>query len=335
MARRIIPKQKKKYQELNKRLNKYSMLVQSLYERIAASLASTAARSNYIGEKPISLRDYPDIKKSLDEAQIVFAQEMQAVIMRGTSAEWKESNLVQDLLADGALKMYKGLISGEKAEIYYQTNSDALKAFQSRKQRGLNLSQMIWNQSAEMQDEMLHCLSASIEKGISAVTLSKRMSKYLVDFDKLKNDYKERYGKAVTCKDCEYRSMRLVRSEINMAYRTAEQMRWQQMDFIVGYEIKTTSNPNHVSDICDLLAGKYPLSFKWTGWHPNCRCYTVPILKKEEDFWKDDSDVERINDVPENFKDWAVNNRDRIAESTKNGTVPYFVKDNKDFLPHF
>ena len=77
-------------------------------------------------------------------------------------------------------------------------------------------------------------LSTAIEKGMSAVTLSKRVSKYLRDFDSLKKDYKKRFGTATDIHDCEYRSARLARSEINMAYRNAEQLRWQQMDFILG-----------------------------------------------------------------------------------------------------
>jgi len=53
-----------------------------------------------------------------------------------------------------------------------------------------------------------------------------------------------------------------------MAYRTAEQTRW-----CVGYEIKLSqSYPWH--DACDTLAGKYPKTFKWTGWHP-------PIIARE------------------------------------------------------
>lgn len=41
----------------------------------------------------------------------------------------------------------------------------------------------------------------------------------------MKADYGKRFGKATNIYDCEYRSIRLARSEINMAYRNAERMK--------------------------------------------------------------------------------------------------------------
>lgn len=77
-------------------------------------------------------------------------------------------------------------------------------------------------------------------------------------------------------------AQRLARTEINMAYRKAEQERWKSFDFVVGYEVKTTQNGRHVEDICDCLAGKYRKDFKFLGWHPMCMCYSIPILKTED-----------------------------------------------------
>lgn len=120
-----------------------------------------------------------------------------------------------------------------------------------------------------------------------------------------------------------------------MAYRTAEQTRWKQFDFVVGYEVKTTQNGRHVEDICDELAGKYPKDFVFTGWHPQCMCYTIPILKTEEEFWADDSEdstasVNEVTDVPQGFKDWITDNQERIERPEERGTLPYFIRDNRD-----
>lgn len=115
------------------------------------------------------------------------------------------------------------------------------------------------------------------------------------------------------------------------------------MDFVVGYEIKLSGNHNckgvpagRFSDICDTLAGKYPKDFKWTGWHPNCRCYKIPILKTEEEFWEWDGrsevtteSVNEVKDVPDEFKQWVGTNAYRIEEAKKKGTLPYFVRDNQ------
>ena len=104
-------------------------------------------------------------------------------------------------------------------------------------------------------------------------------------------------------------------------------------DFVVGYEVKTTQNGKHVEDMCDMLAGKYPKTFKFTGWHPMCMCYCIPILKTEDEFWSLNDDAKSINevsDVPQNFKDWIRDNSDRINKAEKRGTLPYFISDNKD-----
>ncbi len=343
MAKPKIPNQKKKYQELNKRLAKYVMLVEQIYDSLNLEAAKAVARTPYDAEseKPFKWSDYPQTRAAVDKLQSQFVDEIGAVIYRGTSDEWKESNLVQDLVADKVLMAYGAQVRGEKYKVFYQTNSDALKAFQKRKDKGMNVSAKLWNQSKDYKEGLEAAISCAIQKGTSAITLSKQISKYLLDFPSLQKDYKKMYGKATDIKDCEYRSARLAASEINMAYRTAEQTRWQQFDFVVGYEIKPSKN-HHIHDICDELAGKYPKDFKWTGWHPLCRDYAVPIMKTEEEFWEwddekghDTGSINEVKDVPDKYKLWVRNNEDRIVPASKRGTLPYFLKDNpecKDYL---
>lgn len=262
--------QKTKWRAHFVRLAEYVRRVQSVYDALNREVALLALETNHDESKPFLWSDYPFTKDRFDEIRTQFVKDIRSVIYSGTSEEWRQSNLVQDLLADNALKFYGVKRKGKKSRVYYQTNNDALKAFQERKDKGMNLSQKLWNQSENYKEEMEYALSAAIEKGTSAVKLSKRLSKYLNDFPALKKDYKEKYGKAVMCQDCEYRSIRLARTEINMAYRRAEQERWKQFDFVLGYEVKLTQNGRHVPDICDDLVGKYPKDFKFVGWHPNC-----------------------------------------------------------------
>lgn len=332
MARVRTPNQKNNYRELNKRLAGYVLLVEQIYDELNLEAAKIALTAGYDGSRPFRFEDYPQTKDRVNKLEQKFVDEMRTVIYRGTSDEWKLSNLVQDLLATRVLKAYGAKHRGKKTKVYYQVNSDALKAFQERKINGMNLSGNLWNQAVNYKKEMEYAISSAIEKGTSAVTLSKRLSKYLLDFPKLQKDYKEKFGKAVDCHDCEYRSIRLARSEINMAYRTAEQTRWKQMDFIVGYEIKLSAkHPCH--DICDMLAGKYPKDFYWTGWHPNDMCYLVPILNTEEEFWSDSTtSINEVKDMPESFKKWVDDNADRLKKAKAKGTLPYFVKDNQKYI---
>lgn len=342
MTKPKTPNQKNKYGELNKRLAGYVSLIQSVYETLnleAAKLVENLGIDDAV-EEPFSFSHYPETQKKMAEIQKRFVEDIGAVIYRGTSDEWKNSNEVQDLLANNVLKAYDAVIDREKYKVLYQTNSDALKAFQNRKDKGFNVSEKLWEQSVVYKKELEDAISCAIEKGMSAVTLSKRISKYLQDFPQLQKDYKEKFGIASKAMDCEYRSIRLAASEINMAYRAAENKRWEQMDFVVGYEIKLsgnhTLNGKPFTDICDTLAGKYPKDFVWTGWHPLCRCYKIPILKTEEEFWSWDGrseastdSVNSVRDVPDQFKKWVLENSVRIEKANANGTLPYFLKDNK------
>ena len=295
MAKPKTPNQKRKYGELNKRLAKYVMLVESIYEDLNLEAAKIVGITDFAidSDKPFMWSNYPQTRKRIRDLQERFVEDIGAVIYSGTSEEWKNSNEVQDLLANKVLQTYGATIGKKKYEILYQPNNDALKAFQQRKDKGFTISDKLWNQSTLYKQELEEAISCAIQKGTSAITLSKQISKYLLDFPQLQKDYKERFGKASRAMDCEYRSIRLAASEINMAYRQAENLRWQQMDFVVGYEIKLsnnhTCNGKPFQDICDILAGKYPKDFQWTGWHPLCYSDDSEVLTNRG--WKLFKDV--------------------------------------------
>ena len=342
MAKPKTPNQKRKYGELNKRLAKYVMLVESIYEDLNLEAAKIVGITDFTidSDRTFMWSDYPQTRKRIRDLQERFVEDIGSVIYSGTSEEWKNSNEVQDLLANKVLQTYGETIGKEKYEILYQPNNDALKAFQQRKDKGFTISDKLWNQSTLYKQELEEAISCAIQKGTSAITLSKQISKYLLDFPQLQKDYKERFGKASRAMDCEYRSIRLAASEINMAYRQAENLRWQQMDFVVGYEIKLsnnhTCNGKPFQDICDILAGKYPKDFQWTGWHPLCRCYKIPILKTEEEFWEWDgrneattASVNEVKDVPDAFKKWINEN---IQRAKSWDSAPYFIRDNDKYI---
>jgi hypothetical protein len=101
-----------------------------------------------------------------------------------------------------------------------------------------------------------------------------------------------------------------------------------------------TGKPEPFFDICDELAGDYPKTFMWTGWHPQCRCVMTPILVDASDFRKMvDAEVDgkkyvpkQITKMPGNFNDWLKINADRIAQAQDRGTLPYWLHDNSVLL---
>lgn len=93
--------------------------------------------------------------------------------------------------------------------------------------------------------------------------------------------------------------------------------------------------------MCDRLTGRYPKTFKFKGWHPQCMCYATPILMDEETFdenelgdlkaalWgtecKKKQSKDLITDVPDGFKEWVAENMDAQANWS---STPYFIRDN-------
>ena len=223
-------------------------------------------------------------------------------------------------------------------------------------------------------------LDLGIRSGKSAAAMTRDLRQYLQHPDKLFRRVRDEHGLlklSQAAKDFHpgrgvYRSSymnarRLAATETNIAYRTADHLRWQKMDFVVGIEIVLSNNhtirlqpgekasdlPGQMradgtpktnavrtlTDICDTLAGRYPKDFKFTGWHPHCRCRAVTILKTEEEMARDSQRIldgkqpskdsaNAVTDTPEAFKGWVEKNRDRIASGH---SLPYFVRDNAKY----
>lgn len=329
MAKPKLPNQKKAYKDLNKRLNGYTKKVLLVFSTLAEEASNVATELGYDGESgEFRFKDFPNTKKKVNSLFRNFANNMQTIIYSGIGSEWKNSNTLQDLLANRVLKSYTHQVSGEKRKAYYEPNNEAEQAFKQRMVKGLTLSERIWNQTPEVRKSLERAISTGIEKGMSAVTLSKRVSKYLNDYPSLAKDYKKKYGKAIDIGSCEWRSVRLARNEINLAYRTAEQERWAKMDYIKGKLIKT-SGSHHVSDICDALAGNYPKDFLWTGWHINCMCYAIPIVMTEEEYWAGNDETHKelqLKELPVNAQEWITLNHKDISNNppswvTNNGLL--------------
>lgn len=331
-----IPNQKKKYNLHHKRVEGYVYLITQLYYTLNKEAAKIVMRTDYDGNTPFRFSDYPSTKDAINKLQRKYVNDLQTIIINGITAEWGESNFVQDELVKKVIGSYGVKFSEKRYAKFFSNNDSALKAFIARKDnRGMNLSARVWDMSMNYKQGLEQAVSLGIGNGTSAVALSKKISQYLNDFPSMRKEYTDKFGKASDILDCEYRSARLARTEIGMAYRNAEQERWSQLDFVVGYEVKR-SGRGYSCSVCESLAGKYPKSFNWSLWHPNCMCYAIPILATEDEFWNWDEDsnkgmksVNTVSDVHSGFKEWISSNRERIQEASKKGTLPYFIRENR------
>lgn len=288
------------------------------------------------------------------EAEIILKElndEVYNIISSGITDEWNLSNRKNDALVSRYIKNAQAL---KNAPWLNNRNIDALEAFTKRQVNGLGLSERVWNSSKLFMDEMEVHLGLGILNGDSADTISRRVRSNLTEPDKLFRRVKnEETGKFILSKRASefnpgqgvYRSSyknahRLARTETNMAYRLSDQMRWEQIDFIVGYEVKLSA-AHPVVDICDSGAGKYPKAFVFTGWHPNCLCYAVPIMLTDEEFDNyidsilDENEFDPktsknyVNEVPPTFKKWIKDNNKAISNWQ---SKPYFMRDNPKMI---
>lgn len=343
-----MDKSEKTYQyEHLLRANQYSGRLTRIYDSYVEELTKLVAGLKIDPDKPFSFSDYPQTKERLNKTLSKIADEVKIYIDLATREEWEESNLKNDELVDYLFA--KTGISREQIEQFYNRNLEALEAFQSRKEGGLGLSDRVWKITEQYKGEVELGIDVALGEGRSAAQLSRDVRQYLKDPDNLFRRVRNKRGQLVLSKRAAafhpgqgvYRSsyknaMRLARTEVNMAYREADAARWNELPFVVGFEIKL-SHKHPEPDICNDLAGKYPKTFKFVGWHPHCFCYCTSILASDEEINKlqqtilNGGDISRfrskneVTDVSGGFKEWVINNADR---ATGWKSTPYFIRDN-------
>ena len=292
-------------------------------------------------------------------------------IEKGIRLEWSQANDECDKLVKSCFG--KRALSSPEFAAWTQRNSAAMNAFIARSENGLNLSQRVWKSVEQLRDEMEVAITVSVGDGESAASMSRKVRQYLNDPDLMfrrfrykdpesgewrrkwkkrikdpatgkvkwidydKRTYQDQWTGRGYYKSSAQNAMRVARTETNIAYRRADNERWQQMDFVLGQRVNLSrSHPK--KDICDKLAGDYPVDFVFDGWHPQCFCFVTPILMDEDEmakvseaFLRGEKYVprgKRITDYPDNFKQWVSEHKEDIAQSRDRGTEPYFIRNN-------
>ena len=332
-------------------------------ERIYEAAVKEAARLSvsiidFNPDKPFSFSDYPITRKRIEKLLDGLKSGLSSAIINGVNSAWTLSNNKNNEIARQVFGDNVGKLSQAQYRRYFSTNDEAREAFIARKTNGLNLSDKVWRYTEQFKEEIELGLDVGLRNGISADDMTKELRQYLRHPDMLFRRVRDEQGLLQLSKRAAafhpgqgvYRSSfknarRLAATETNIAYRTADYTRWQDLDFVVGIEIKLSNNHtlNGVAfrDICDELKGLYPKTFKFTGWHPHCRCHVETVLKTEEEMAEDNrrimsgeepvqGSMNEVKDVPDSFKQWLEDNEERAKRSF---SVPYFITDNKQFIP--
>lgn len=348
-----MDKYDKRHQRNLRKLDKELETIYTLWQEEASALVSTI--NGFDPSRDFDINRYPKTKKQLDALTKKYAEAMRVTFESRIKSEW---DLAQDK-NDEVVKDYFGATARDMKTpsalmiLYLDRNEKALETFLSRKSAdtGLSLSERVWDYASGYRTEIEAGLELAVRDGLSANETAKELKKYLRHPDKLFRRVRDKQtGKLKLSKPAKafhpgtgvYRSSfqnarRLVATEVNIAYRTADHLRWQSMDFVTGVKVKLsnnhTLNGRPFTDICDDLKGTYPKDFKFTGWHPLCRCYAVPVLEDPDRFFArtfrgEGEAPEGVTDVPDNFKAWVKNNADRISKAEARGKLPYFIRDN-------
>lgn len=337
---------KKHKENLAKRARK----VQQLYDAAVKRIAQAAAPSLFDADpqKEFHFEDFPALKKEMEALMQDLGSSLQANIEDGDQESWTLSNTKNDAMVDSIIG--KKHLPKKVVQAWKHPHLEALNAFIARKEAGMNLSRRVWNLTQQFKSEMELALELGMGEGKSAAALSRDIRKYLVEPNKLFRRVRDKSGALRLSKAAAayhpgqgvYRSsyknaLRMTATENNIAYRTADHNRWQALPFVIGIEIHISNN-HPTEDICDIFDGKrFPKDFKFTGWHPWCRCYAVSVLASQEEMdayttalmngedvshWKFSGQVEKM---PKEFTKWMKDNQQRIANAT---SMPYFIKDN-------
>ena len=331
-----------------KNISFYGRKVLAIYHKYIDLIFAKAQSISIPAGATFDINKYPVLKNSLTTLGKKMQDELKTVIVNGVKGEWSLANKKNDDWMALALKDKD--IPKVIYERFFDTNLGAMQQFIERKESGLTLSDRVWNVNSQFRTELEGGLQYGITNGTPAARMASDMKGYLNNPDKLFRRIKNEQGELKLSKPAQqyhpgqgqYRSsyknaLRVTGTETNMAYRMSDHKRWQNTGFVLGFEVKLSGN-HPVPDICDDLAGEYPKEFIFRGWHPQCRCYAVPLKPDEQTFGDYLDSIKngesfdftgQVEDPPAGLTQWMNDNKDRIA-GWKN--VPYFMKDNPGFI---
>lgn len=384
MAKKQYLNYNKLQQELFKRTEGYAISVRQHYLDAFNQVINLVKGTELEEGKPFSFSEYGYSEEVTPIFRQMYSKVYQT-IRGGINAEWLNSNehtdeLVKAVFGKNAIEDNHFARYFKRN----QEAMDAFFARKSA-DGGLNLSQRVWKYNGEFREELENTLDLAIGEGTPANKLAAQVKQYLNDPDRWYRRFRYKVGededgkpiyglkwkrrvwdnetgtyKWIDAKPTKYHpgegrpgvyrssarnAQRLARTETNMAYRMADYERWQQLDFVIGMRTRLSNN-HPVYDICDVMADKlFPKDFKWTGWHPNCRCYMEPVLASEGDVDKMLDNIldgkeptdnlvldGEVKKMPEEFGDWIKANEERMEAARERGTLPYFVRDNEGLV---
>ncbi|WP_417444636.1 DUF559 domain-containing protein [Joostella sp.] len=207
------------------------------------------------------------IEAELDKVMIDYQKDIDTYIKSNINTGWGMSNDCNDDLVNS----YTKGVELPNKEIYFGRNLEALAAYRNRVSAGLNLSDRVWNLTHQTKDQLETILKSGVMEGRSASKMATDLKEYLVEPDRRYRRIRDKNGKLVyTSPGADYHpgqgvyrssyknALRLARNETNIAYRSADNERRKQLDFVTGIQVNL-SNAHPAYDMC-FTAWQYKIS---------------------------------------------------------------------------
>lgn len=333
--------------------DQYAKIIEGYYNDATSEVSVRLAAGKFdISKKAFEFANCPRAtRRAVDKIVAELSTKVETKINSSTKVQWLFSCKKNDAFIESIMDTSK--LSKSTLKTYKGRNLDALATFQKRKVNGMGLSDRIWKINNNYKAQLEQSIDASLGSGQSAANLAKELKKNLQDPDRLYRRVRSKRGNLHLSKNAAafhpgqgvYRSahknaMRLATTETNMSYRNSDVLRYQKLDFIVGYEV-SRSNHVYVCELCEMLKGNYPKWFQFEGWHPHCRCFVTPILMSREEMRKQRKEnlnaafqgrdaskyksASAVTDVPAGMKKFisTYSGKQKNWKST-----PFFIKHN-------
>lgn len=343
--------------------------IERLYNELINELAKVGISiDNLSAEELFSFADHVGLSSKVNEILRRYSASLEKVIVEGM-----KQGVNMSYLANSSMLMNYSRLNSTAIKEHRENAKNAFISNRLKPKEGLSLSQNVWNYTQQAKSEFEAAMSEIIEEGlatgVSAEELGRRLRSKLKHPDMVYKRYHlkkqtakgkrdviewrrkvidsegkvryvkedlEKVGRGVH-RSSRKNALRLAATEINMAYRYADNELWNSMPTVIGFKIELSGN-HPEEDMCDELVGEYPKTFKWLGWHPRCRCIATAILVSEEERermyklsneeWDNYRSPNLITKMPKCYDKYIEKNRQRILDAEERGKQPYFIRDN-------
>lgn len=306
-------------------------IIANIFNQFILSVSPYLRKWNDTGNNNVWVRNQV-VERAVDRELLNLEAMLKANISAFQVDAWDRSNTKND---DFIRKYIEGMsISAATKEGMFTHNLTALEALQkSVDANGLSLSDRVWDITHQTKTQIEFYLNSGVAVGRNATGISSDVRQILHDPDKRFRRVRNGKGNLVPSRPMKdyhpgqgvYRSaymnaLRTSATTTNIAYRSADYERWSTQDFVLGIEVQRSGNHKGPCKICDAMVGKYPKTFKFTGWHPFCICFATPIVMESEDlaeYLLTDKVPERLTvaTVPQGAQDFVNQNKDGLRSA--------------------